>query len=496
MGNEEEALKKSKWLADRLYKACDYMRGSIMRTDYRAYLFPLIFFKRISDVYDEECVVLRSQVPDDEFVYDPENHRFDIPKGCHWKDIRETSVDIGSAFYEASIRIEEANPTTIKGIFSNLDTVLWTDKNVVSDELMVSLIEHFSAIPLGNKDYSSDIIGQAYEYLIKTFADITKKKAGEYYTPRQIVKMMITVLAPQPGDTIYDPACGTGGMLLESMRYMNNYNMSLNCLYGQENQVSTASMCKINLFLHGADDFHMAIGDTLRYPAFHNGAELQKFNVVVANPPFSLKTWGADKWQSDPYNRAIYGIPSDKNGDFAWVQHMICSMDDYDGRMGVVVPDGVVFRGEYTKMRSKMIADNILWCVVKMGGDLFYGAGVNPYILFFKKNKTDDKVRFVDASNIYQQKRGQNYLEDEDVDAILDLIMRSDDVEYTTLTVSNKDIESENYDLSLNKYVKKPVVDTTRPLSEVVSDLESNINQSQKLEAEIIELIGSGDFNE
>lgn len=490
------SVKESNELFQNLYAACNYMRGLISPTDYRAYLFPMIFYKRISDVYDEEYAAAIDEIQDEEFAEAEFNHRFIIPDGCHWRDIRQISVNVGERFYDSMMKIEDANPQTLRGIFSNFDTASWTNKSKVTDELMTSLIEHFSAISLGNNEYTSDIIGQAYEYLIKKFADQTKRKAGEYYTPREVIALMIRVLDPVPGDTIYDPACGTGGMLLESMRYMNDSRMVLDSLYGQENQVSTASMCRINLFLHGADDFHVAIGDTLKNPAFHEGNRIKKFSVVVANPPFSLKGWGAERWEHDPYGRNIYGNPSDNNADFAWVQHMICSMEDDKGRMGVVLPEGVAFKKEYNHMRTRIIEDNKLWCVIKMGPELFYGTDLSPMIYFFRQNKVENTIKFVDASGIYQKNRSQNYLSMEDIDKIYDLIVDTKDTPELSYTANLEEISGNNYDLSVNRYIKKTIVDNTRPIDEVLMDLGANISQSRMLESEIYKTIKEGYLDE
>ncbi len=492
---ETEILSASERLYLDLYAACTkYLRtGKISATDYRSYLFPMIFFKRISDVYDEEYEDALKQINKVEYAKEDFNHRFIIPDGCHWKDLREQSTNVGEYFYDCMLKVEEANPNTLKGLFTNYDTE-WKNINKVTDELMHSLIEHFSAIPLGNKDYESDIIGQAYEYLIKKFADTTKKKAGEYYTPREVIRLMVSVLKPKSGETIYDPACGTGGMLLECMRYMNDPVMTLGCLYGQDSKAATASMCKINLFLHGADDFHMGIGSTLTDPKYHDGSKLKRFSVVIANPPFSLKEWGSAKWEHDPYGRNIYGTPSNNNADFAWIQHMICSMDEESGRMGVVLPDGVAFKKEYKEMRKKLIEDNKLWCVIKMADNLFYGTTLSPMIYFFKNKKTDDKVRFVDASEIYLKRRAQNILSQENIDQIYSLITGTDDVEELAVTVTNEEIAIQEYELNVNKYVIKKYVDTTRPLAEVTSDLIDNINESRALEQSIKKQLEEGGY--
>lgn len=320
-------------LSGHLWEAANILRGPVDAADFKTYIFPLLFFKRLSDVYDEEyAVALEESDGDVEFAQFPENHRFQVPEGCHWKDVRAKSANIGHALQKAMRCIEQANPDTLHGIFGDAQ---WTNKDRLSDALLKDLIEHFSSLNLGNEHCKADILGQAYEYLIKKFADLTNKKAGEFYTPRSVVALMVRILAPKAGETIYDPACGTGGMLLEALHHVKEHggdeNLMLGKLYGQEKNLTTSSIARMNLFLHGAEDFHIERGDTLRLPAFYSGDSLATFDCVIANPPFSLEKWGDDVWINDPYGRNFAGLPPAKSGDFAWVQHMVKSMARIDG---------------------------------------------------------------------------------------------------------------------------------------------------------------------
>lgn len=320
-------------LSGHLWEAANILRGPVDAADFKTYIFPLLFFKRLSDVYDEEyAVALEESDGDVEFAQFPENHRFQVPEGCHWKDVRAKSANIGHALQKAMRCIEQANPDTLHGIFGDAQ---WTNKDRLSDALLKDLIEHFSSLNLGNEHCKADILGQAYEYLIKKFADLTNKKAGEFYTPRSVVALMVRILAPKAGETIYDPACGTGGMLLEALHHVKEHggdeNLMLGKLYGQEKNLTTSSIARMNLFLHGAEDFHIERGDTLRLPAFYSGDSLATFDCVIANPPFSLEKWGDDVWINDPYGRNFAGLPPAKSGDFAWVQHMVKSMARTDG---------------------------------------------------------------------------------------------------------------------------------------------------------------------
>lgn len=280
-------------LFNHLFEACNILRGPIDQDDYKSYVIPILFFKRISDVYDEETAENEEQYGDDIAFYPEEElHTFVIPKGCHWNDVRNTSEDVGKAIVDAMMGIEHANPDTMAGLFSSFDDANWTDKTKLDDERLKNLIEHMSSMPVGNKNYSADVMGDAYEYLIKKFADMSKKNAGEFYTPRSIVKLMVQLLNPKSGESVYDPACGTGGMLIEAIRNMDDEKASYGKIYGQEKNLSTSAIARMNLFLHGAKEFKIVREDTLRKPVFIHNGQLQQFDCVLANPPFGLDHWG------------------------------------------------------------------------------------------------------------------------------------------------------------------------------------------------------------
>ena len=484
------------FLYNHLYQSCNILRGcGVTADEYKTYLFPLMFVKRISDVYDEEYnVAMEESGSDVEYAKMSDVHRFQIPWGCHWSDIRETTFDVGSKIQHSMRKIESSNPRTLYGIFSDFDEASWTNKEKLPDENLINLVEHLSMIKLDNKSVSADVMGQAYEYLIKKFADDTKESAGEFYTPRAIVKLIIKYLDPKVGESIYDPACGTGGMLIESMNHIEDNKMTLGKLYGQESNLTTASIARMNLFLHGCNDFFIQRGDTLRNPLFLNRGKLQTFDCVVANPPFSLEKWGADKWASDPYGRNIYGTPSDKNGDFAWLQHMVSSMDSKHGRMGVILPQGVLFKKEFKEMRRKMLSSNKLDAVVQLAGNLFYGTQLAPCIMFFHNEKTKDKIKFVDASQIFKKGRAQNFLQDEHVETICNYLRSNDEIDEITKWISLSEIDQDTLELNVSKYVTKTFVDNTPPFEEVVKMLEQSVVKTRELESEIIAMIKDGEF--
>ncbi len=283
----------SQKLFSHLFEACNILRGPINQDEYKSYVTPILFFKRLSDVYDEETqTALEVSGGDEEFAKFPENHRFIIPDGCHWQDVRESSENVGVAIVSAMNGIERANPDTLNGVFSSFDDANWTDKSKLSDERLKDLVEHMSKIKVGNNNYSADVMGDSYEFLIKKFADLSKKNAGEFYTPRSIVKLMVMLLAPQIGESVYDPAAGTGGMLIEAIHYMKGDKLTYGRIYGQEKNLATSAIARMNLFLHGAQDFKVSQGDTLRSPNYLENDKLKTFDCVIANPPFSLKNWG------------------------------------------------------------------------------------------------------------------------------------------------------------------------------------------------------------
>ena len=442
-----------------LWTAANILRGPIDNADFKAYIFPLLFFKRASDVYDEEYQkALDKFEGDEEAASYPENFSFIIPENAHWKDVRSNTKNVGQAIQYAFRSIEKANPDTLYGIFGDVN---WTNKDRLSDELLINLIEHFSSKILSRGNVEPDILGQAYEYLIKKFADLANRKAGEFYTPRPVVHLMGNILKPKEKDTIYDPACGSGGMLLEAFNYVKSKNGDIRTLklYGQEKNLTTSAIARINMFLHGVVDFSIIRGDTLRNPAFHEGDLLSKFDVVIANPPFSLKNWGSEAWSHDPFGRNIAGTPTESNGDFAWVQHMISSMAHPNGRMGIILPHGALFRsGAEGKIRKELLERDLLETVIGLGPNLFYGTGISACILIFKLNKDPkkkDKIQFIDGSGLFTKGRNQNFFRDEHATQILEWYNKYEDIDNVSKIVSLEEIKENEFNLNISRYVVK-----------------------------------------
>lgn len=458
----------SQKLFNHLFEACNILRGPINQDEYKSYVTPILFFKRISDVYDEETEkALNESGGDEEFASFAENHSFTIPDGCHWNDVRNVSVNVGSAIVNAMSGIERANPDTLSGVFSSFDDATWTDKTKLSDDRLKDLVEHMSSIKVGNNNYSADVMGDAYEYLIKKFADLSKKNAGEFYTPRTIVKLLVNLLDPKPGDEVYDPACGTGGMLIEAIHHINNDKLTYGRIYGQEKNLATSAIARMNLFLHGGKDFKVLQGDTLRDPKFLRAGKVQKFDCVIANPPFSLDKWGADQFVNDPYGRNIWGSPTDSNGDFAWLQHMVASMNPKTGRCAVVLPQGVLFRGgKEAEMRKQLVESDKLECVITLVSGVFYSTGVSACILLLNNNKDAShkgKVCLIDGSKFYTPKRAQVIMTQENIDAVYQKYQNYQDEIEVSKVVTIEDIKANNYSLALNNYIEKRKVETASP---------------------------------
>jgi len=475
-----------------LSKAAWILKGPVDASDFKMYIFPLLFFKRISDVYEDEYQhAFDESDGDNEYASLPEFHRFTIPENCLWQDIRQTTTNVGLKIESAFRGIEQANQDILYGIFGDAQ---WSNKDKLSDELLINLIEHFSQYNLKKSNAPSDILGQAYEYLIKHFADLTNKKAGEFYTPRSVVHLLGLILDPQEGESIYDPACGTGGMFLECVNLVNEHGKDYRTLsiYGQEKNLTSSTIVRMNMLLHDINDFHIARGDTLKSPAFFEADRLKTFDCVIANPPFSLKEWGADNWANDPFGRNIAGIPPKGNGDMAWVQHMIKSMDN-NGRMAVVLPHGVLFRkGAEEKIRKSLLEQDLLETVIGLGSNIFYGTQLAPCILVFKKYKEQskkNKIYFINASNQIRTGRAQNFLEPENIKQIFEWYSTNENLENFTKIASMEDIKKNDYNLHIPLYIEQ-IIEENLPSSEkTLSDLKITWNDTLEAENKFKDLL-------
>ena len=478
-----------------LWEAANILRGPVDAADFKTYVFPLLFFKRISDVHDEEHeAALKEAEGDEEYALFPQNYRFQIPEGCHWRDVRAVTSNVGRALQTAMRGIEKANPETLYAIFGDAQ---WTNKDRLPDALLRDLIEHFSRISLGNESAQADVLGQSYEYLIKKFADATNKKAGEFYTPRSVVRLMVSILDPKEGESIYDPACGTGGMLLEAIQHVKENHGDDRTLwgklFGQEKNLTTSAIARMNLFLHGAADFQIVRGDTLRNPAFFTGDNLATFDCVVANPPFSLEKWGEEVWASDPYGRNFAGMPPSKSGDYAWVQHMVRSMAPKTGRMAVVLPHGALFRmGAEGKIRQELLGMDVLEAVIGLGPNLFYGTGLAACILVFRQRKAKNrrnKVLILDASREFKTGRAQNELLPENVERIHEWYRDFQDVQDVAKVATLEEIAANDHNLNIPRYVEAKSTEKTLSVEEAMAQLRQSAEAAFAAEDKLIALL-------
>ncbi|MDL2292509.1 N-6 DNA methylase [Acholeplasma sp. OttesenSCG-928-E16] len=488
----------SQKLYNHLFEACNILRGPINQDEYKSYITPILFFKRISDVYDEETEkALNESGGDKEYASFDENHSFKIPEGCHWNDVRNASTNVGTVIVNAMSGIERSNPDTLSGVFSSFDDATWTDKTKLSDDRLKDLIEHMSSIKVGNNNYTADVMGDAYEYLIKKFADLSKKNAGEFYTPRSIVKLLVNLLDPKPGDEVYDPACGTGGMLIEAIRHINNDKLTYGRIYGQEKNLATSAIARMNLFLHGAKDFKVLQGDTLRDPKFLRAGKVQKFDCTIANPPFSLDKWGSDQFATDAYGRNIWGCPTDSNADFAWLQHMVSSMKSKTGRCVVVLPQGVLFRGgKEAEMRKQLIESDILECVITLASGVFYSTGVSACILLLSNNKVSahkGKICMINGSKFYTPKRAQVLMTQTDIDKVYKVYQNYTDEIEISKVITIAEVKANGYSLALNNYIEKKEVETATPV-EIRRQYLDSYNKMIEAEEKMKQLLIEGGY--
>lgn len=439
-----------------LWGAATVLRGTIDAGDYKQFIFPLLFFKRISDVWDEEYhEALNESGGDVDYASFAENHRFQLPHRSHWSDVRTVATNVGQALQNAFRAIEQTNPDKLYGVFGDAQ---WTNKERLSDETLRDLVEHFSQQTLSTTNVPEDQFGQSYEFLIKRFADDSGHTAQEFYTNRTLVRLMTLILDPQPGESVYDPTCGTGGMLLSAaveLKRQGKEHRNLR-IYGQELNLMSSSIARMNLFLHGIVDFNIERGNTLSDPKFLHGDRLQQFDVVLANPPYSIKQWDRTLWASDPYGRNRFGTPPQGRADSAFFQHILASMEPKTGRCAVLFPHGVLFRDEEHEMRKRIIEEDLIDCVLGLGPGLFYNIPMEACVIFCRTEKPPerkDKVLFINALNEYVRQDAQSFLSAENVVRICAWYHRDEASDSPRVLVDRSSVEANGYSLSIPLYV-------------------------------------------
>ncbi len=440
-----------------LWGAAVLLRGLIDAGDYKQFIFPLLFYKRVSDVWDEEYqAALANSGGDLSYAQFTENHRFQIPEGAHWNDVRQTPKNVGAAIQKAMRAIETANPDLLDGIFGDAP---WTNRERLPDETLKNLIEHFSTQTLSVTNVPEDELGNAYEYLIKKFADDSGHTAAEFYTNRTVVHLMTQLLAPQAGESIYDPTCGTGGMLISALDEVKRSGGEYRTLklYGQERNLITSSIARMNLFLHGVEDFEIIRGDTLAEPKHIEGDRLRQFDVILANPPYSIKQWNREAWSSDKWGRNSLGTPPQGRADYAFQQHILTSLTT-KGRCAVLWPHGVLFRNEEQAMRAKMVEQDWVEAVIGLGPNLFYNSPMESCIVICNRKKSaacKGKVIFIDAVNEVTRERAQSFLTPAHQQRILDAYKTFADVPGFAKVATLAEIGANAANLSIPLYVKR-----------------------------------------
>ena len=446
-----------------LWGAAVLLRGTIDAGDYKQFIFPLLFFKRLCDVFDEETVTaLRESGGDQDFALFPENHRFQVPADAHWREIRKVNREVGQTLQQAMRAIETANPDKLFGIFGDAQ---WTNKDRLSDAMLRDLIEHFSTLELTVANLPEDELGQGYEYLIKKFADDSGHTAAEFYTNRTVVHLMTELLDVQPGESVYDPTCGSGGMLLSCIAHLRNQKKEWRNvkLYGQERNLMTSSIARMNCFLHGIEDFRIERGDTLAEPKLVEGDRLQRFDVVLANPPYSIKQWNREAFAADPWGRNVFGVPPQGRADYAFQQHILQSLKAKTGRCAVLWPHGILFRNEEDDIRRKLIESDYIEAVIGLGPNLFYNSSMQSCIVICRTNKAPKqkrKILFIDAVNEVTRERTQSFLTRAHINRVVQALRQFKTEEGFAKAATLEDIKANHWSLNIPLYVQTAATKT------------------------------------
>jgi len=462
-----------------LWGSAVLLRTSVDAGAYKQYIFPLLFFKRICDVFDEECEAIRKEYGDDVDALEwEENHSFLIPNGAHWNDVRNVSQDVGKAIVKAFRAIEKANSEKLQGIFGD---AAWTNKNRLPDRLLKDLLEHFSSETLSIANCPEDELGNGYEYLIKKFADDSGHTAQEFYTNRTVVHLMTEMLKPESGESVYDPTCGSAGMLISCIAYLKGQGKEWRnvAVYGQEINSLTAAIGRMNLFLHGIKDFNIVNDDTLKYPAFTERGKLKQFNLILANPPYSIKQWDRTSFESDKYGRNFLGTPPQNRADFAFFQHILKSLDPKTGRCAILFPHGILFRDEEKDMRINLVKDDLVECVIGIGKNLFFNSPMEACIVICRMNKPVNrrgKVLFINAREEVTRKNASSYLEDIHIQKIADTYTSFEEIPGFSAVATIPQIQANNSKLSISLYVRDAQEDSANQehLEEVVLQWQEN----------------------
>ena len=472
-----------------LWGAATRLRGQIDAAGYKEYIFPLLFFKRISDVYDEQFEGFVAEGGEEYAGMQAAELAIRIPDGAHWNDVREVTENVGQRLVEAFIAIEQANPGEeadgrivggLSGIFGPKDG--WTNKHKMPDHIITSLIEDFSRYNLGLSSCPDDEMGQAYEYLVGKFADDAGNTAQEFYTNRTVVTLMAEILQPQPNESIYDPTCGSGGMLVKCLDFLRQKGQPWQGVkvFGQEINALTASIARMNLYLNGVEDFSIVREDTLAHPAFVDGSHLRKFDIVLANTPYSIKQWNRDAFLNDKFGRNIWGTPIQARADYAFIQHIIASMNEKSGRSATLLPHGVLNREEDKDIRLNHVKSDTIDAIIGLGRNLFYNSGLESFIFICsncKPKNRKNKILFIEAEKCTHKEGKQAYLFPEDIEKILSAYNSEEDIPGFSKHVSIKEVLANEGNLNIKSYVKSLEDTDESTLQDNLIDLTSCQNK-------------------
>ena len=482
-----------------LWNSAVILRSNVEASAYKQYIFPLLFFKRICDVYDEETAKAVEEYGSDAAEFEESDlHTFIVPKGYHWSDVRNCAENVGKAITDAFHKVEMANSEKLQGVFGDGS---WTNKNRLPDRLLKDLMEHFSSQTLSIANCPEDELGNGYEYLIKQFADDSGHTAQEFYTNRTVVHLMTEMLKPQSGESIYDPTCGTAGMLISAIAYLKAHDKEWRnvAIYGQEIVTLSSAIARMNLFLHGIKDFTIVNGNTLENPAFIQNGKLRQFDLVLANPPYSISQWNREAFASDKYGRNFLGVPPQGRADYAFFQHILKSLKPDTGRCAILFPHGVLFRNEEHDMREKLVKLDLLECIIGLGANLFYNSPMEACIVICRTSKPRERrgqVLFINAVNEVTRKNAQSFLEEQHIRKIADAYenFASDDCFSRTVTI--QEIQANNFSLSIPLYVKEPTVSSEqadeRTLQEVFQAWLEASSQMHRCYEELNAMIQKG----
>jgi len=448
-----------------VWKACDTFRGTIDPSQYKDYILVLLFLKYLSDLTKERRAEYEARYAGDtERVRRAmERERFIVPEGTDFDALyaARSEANIGERISKALERLEDANKLKLEGVFRNIDFNSEAALGETKDRnaKLKHVLEDFADARLDLRPghlQSRDVLGDAYEFLVKNFASDSGKKGGEFYTPPEVSRLLARILDPKPGSRISDPCCGSGSLLIRTGEMVEPDEQGARnvALFGQELNGATWALAKMNMYLHGFDQARIERGDTIRSPKLVEGDGLMRFDVVVANPPFSLDKWGADTAAADRYGRFHRGIPPKGRGDYAFISHMIETANPVDGRVGVVVPHGVLFRGgSEVVIRRRLIEENLLDGVVGLPANLFYGVGIPAALLFFRRGKKDESAFFIDASREFEKGKNQNRLREQDIEKVVATWGAREDVARYSRRVPLAELKGNDYNLNIPLYV-------------------------------------------